>query len=541
MNTIKRSLAKLGLLLGILALSTPALAVINITVEPEGTDAAFGNFTNCSGGGANCSVDNSTLTCPRLRDAISCTEQTLGAGAAAPSIVINLPAEEIIIDQGEIDVFARSVEIIGQGRDVTTINGNNANRIFDLEGNGVDPASTDFILRDVNVINGNGGGAEGGAIRSNGKEVKIYYSRFAGNSGGWRGGAISIFGGSSMQAVIEDSLFEGNSNSGAGGAISFNSDAGTLEIHRSAFFNNNTASEAGAILIVNGRLKMHNSTVEGNTSQAPAPNGEIGFAESNIETSLFQNVTLTDNLLVMSGNSIVTHDVIFGGTCDIQGSIVDEGGLDSVGNLAISGSGCVDEAPLAAGNFIVPDFASLGLGTFDSTLGYWPLEAGSPAIDQGDPTPEIAEDQLNNTPYRPLDGDGDGTAREDIGAVEFDPSGITGICGNLVCESGEDANSCVADCSGANICGNLVCEAGENTDNCNVDCDTSFTCGNGLCEAGESIDTCQEDCAVEEGGCSLSTSTPKSASPGYLMIIFLGLSGLGVFAWRFRNRFNSKS
>ena len=41
-------------------------------------------------------------------------------------------------------------------------------------------------------------------------------------------------------------------------------------------------------------------------------------------------------------------------------------------------------------------------------------------------------------------------------------------CGNQLCERGEDANSCAADCGA--ICGNNICEAGESSRTCSADC-----------------------------------------------------------------------
>ena len=62
------------------------------------------------------------------------------------------------------------------------------------------------------------------------------------------------------------------------------------------------------------------------------------------------------------------------------------------------------------------------------------------------------------------------------------------VCGNDICEAGEDV-SCAADC--ASECGNQECENGE-TNSCPQDC---TTCGDRLCGANE-IATCPQDCGV---------------------------------------------
>ncbi len=45
------------------------------------------------------------------------------------------------------------------------------------------------------------------------------------------------------------------------------------------------------------------------------------------------------------------------------------------------------------------------------------------------------------------------------------------VCGNGVCEAGEDSANCPGDCPPAAVCGNGICEAGENNANCPGDCD----------------------------------------------------------------------
>jgi hypothetical protein len=64
------------------------------------------------------------------------------------------------------------------------------------------------------------------------------------------------------------------------------------------------------------------------------------------------------------------------------------------------------------------------------------------------------------------------------------------VCGNSVCETGEDGFNCAQDCAS---CGNSVCETGENGFNCAPDC---ASCGNGVCETDEYGWNCSQDCAI---------------------------------------------
>jgi serine protease len=63
------------------------------------------------------------------------------------------------------------------------------------------------------------------------------------------------------------------------------------------------------------------------------------------------------------------------------------------------------------------------------------------------------------------------------------------VCGNDTCEAGESGDTC-AECA---TCGDGTCEAGEDAVNCSADCDA--VCGNDLCEPAENAATCA-DCAV---------------------------------------------
>jgi len=65
---------------------------------------------------------------------------------------------------------------------------------------------------------------------------------------------------------------------------------------------------------------------------------------------------------------------------------------------------------------------------------------------------------------------------------------LPNICGNQICEAGEDVG-CPADC--ASVCGNQECENGE-TNSCPQDC---TTCGDRLCGANELV-SCPQDCGV---------------------------------------------
>jgi hypothetical protein len=66
---------------------------------------------------------------------------------------------------------------------------------------------------------------------------------------------------------------------------------------------------------------------------------------------------------------------------------------------------------------------------------------------------------------------------------------------------------CVENCTIYPVCGDVVCELGENCSSCAIDCGVCpapIFCGDGICQASESCSTCTSDC----GTCP---KTPKSS------------------------------
>ncbi|WP_434300229.1 hypothetical protein [Corallococcus exiguus] len=68
-----------------------------------------------------------------------------------------------------------------------------------------------------------------------------------------------------------------------------------------------------------------------------------------------------------------------------------------------------------------------------------------------------------------------------------------GVCGNGICEDGEDMYSCM-DCA---VCGDGCCAGGERSWNCALDCGS--VCGDHFCNGGETAATCRADCAPKLG------------------------------------------
>jgi len=98
--------------------------------------------------------------------------------------------------------------------------------------------------------------------------------------------------------------------------------------------------------------------------------------------------------------------------------------------------------------------------------------------------------------------------------VEANPSGVDTqavsgfhiiegiICGNAVCQTGENCENCPADCGTCltdPVCGDASCDAGENCENCPSDCGacmSSSLCGDASCDSGENCENCPSDCGA---------------------------------------------
>ena len=129
----------------------------------------------------------------------------------------------------------------------------------------------------------------------------------------------------------------------------------------------------------------------------------------------------------------------------------------------------------------------------------------------------------------PACGQQDGCCDPDCNGQEEDPDCL---CGNDLCEPGEDCDSCpkdcisdtgsgtcgacfkgvcngdchpnkegpdCADCSPSYCCGDSFCEGNENSGNCEIDCGSGPGCGDGICDPGENSCNCQLDCGAAPG------------------------------------------
>ncbi|MEZ6132320.1 MAG: choice-of-anchor Q domain-containing protein [Planctomycetaceae bacterium] len=312
--------------------------------------------------------------------------------------------------------LGQNVMIVGMGANQLTVDANGASRVFRAL-----PGSV-VALSGLSITGGNAALSSdndptysglGGGILNENASLTISASRIHGNSGTWgagvnnwrgtltiegttldnnnstsNGGALYNWGdGGIASATLQNSTVSGNSANSGGGIANWNgSGAASLTATNSTIvMNSDSDSDGSGIDIFSGNVTLHNSLVAGNT------------ASGGLAADIF------GTLVVSSANNLVGTPAFAGGlTHAINGNIVGDG----TGN-ALAASTVIDTTLTA---------------NFGSTSTH-ALVANSPAIDAGNNS--LAVDGSSNVLTtdqrgfkRILDGDNNGTATVDIGAVE---------------------------------------------------------------------------------------------------------------------------
>ena len=311
---------------------------------------------------------------------------------------------------GDLDI-TDDVVITGAGIGETFIDANDLDRVF-------------HILPGVNVtISGmtitNGSEGHGGAIFNQGtldlSEVSI-----SNNDASVQGGAIFNEG----TLNLNNATLDGNFADSRGGGL-FNA-GGTVDVQNSTF-SNNTASSRGGGIFNDGDLRIVNSTISGNST---VTNGGGIFNNGDLEVI---NVTITLNHTSVAGGGIANDPsaVIQIANTIVSGNMSDTSHDDVFGSFGSLGSNFIGDVDTAEGfiDGVIGDqvggngnpVIDAGLSALGDFGGFSPTHfpnTDSPVRDRGSNTvaTEFLTDQRGNV--RVFDGDKDGSAVVDIGAVE---------------------------------------------------------------------------------------------------------------------------
>jgi 6-phosphogluconolactonase (cycloisomerase 2 family) len=390
--------------------------------------------------------DTSAVACT-LRDAIAAANTDAPSGACpagAGDDVVDLTglAGQISIGASALPALATNIHVRGPGSASLTIDGADANRVFDVAGGTV-------IISDLRIFRGFAPemfGA-GGGVRCIRATLTLSRVVVTGCSA-YQGGAALI---GECTATIADSTIVANTTTvGVGAGI--DSVGSTLTLANTTVSGNiNNGMFPGSGLFQSaGAVAITNCTFTGNTGTSLLNNNELDPPEEPDDPA-------TGTLRL--ANTIIVNDS--GPNC--SGPITSDGhNLSDDGTCGLTGPGDLQGFPA-------------NLGILSNNGGPTPTHAplpGSVAIDLGGVCPPTDQRGVE----RPVDGNANGVAECDAGAFERGceddlPSGTA-------CAPG--TNPCVDD-----VCDNLTltCQHASNTAACDDGnaCTIADLCGAGVC------------------------------------------------------------
>jgi CSLREA domain-containing protein len=361
------------------------------------------------------------------------------AGSGADTII--LPAGDYVLTlpgidenaaaQGDLDI-SFDLKIEGAGRHNTTINANGIDRVFHI-------LSGEVEISKVTITGGSIDNDAGG-IGIQGGNVLLIDSRVVDNETDLNygyGGGITVLLEETTLTLVRTVV--ANNRAAYGGGIA--NVIGTVTLIDSLVRDNSAEVDGGGIYNLSADLFLVNSTISGNS--AGQFGGGIHFlididTQLNGVTQLF-NVTISNNSAFSGGgvylesgieefrlqNSIIAGNFDNGGGApDCRGTLTSEGYnfIQSVTNCPIIGD--------ITGNVTgVAPFLSPLANNGGPTMTHAFFLSSSLAVDGGNPTGctgQIGEilgtDQRGFV--RPIDGNGDGQNRCDMGAYEFNSPGV---------------------------------------------------------------------------------------------------------------------
>ena len=390
------------------------------------------------------------------------TMQLVGNTTEQETIFVTTAEDEIDGNLSPNDTSLREAILLANGTpssDTIVIDSQLAGQSIDLQfgplptGNSPVDESSEFDLRIVGL------GADRSTINAQGESriFTIAEGRRVELSGMTLTGGSEIQGGAILTHgdLTLDGLAIRDSNAGEGGAVHVHLTGG-LTVSNSEF-SGNSANDGGAIMIFGQTFSAINTTFSGNS--ALRSGGALAFPLGQGRGGTIINSTITNNtanadseilshfgggIVSRAGADVVMHNTIVAGNFvanddrdnplladDVAGSLDAASSHNLIGVVSRM-TGVVNGQQ---GNQVGTTASPLDplLGQLSNNGGPTQTHAlleGSLAIDRGAEVDSMpSTDQRGESFTRVIDGDGDGTARADIGAVEFlfnTPSRIVG-------------------------------------------------------------------------------------------------------------------
>ena len=326
------------LLLAMIGAALPGGARAAATITVNSTADSFGTDDFCT-----------------LREAITNANDNSGdypdcmAGSGNDTIVFDSILGTATIALGSaLPVINDGAGLTIDGGNRITISGSDSVRVLYVNTPGV------LALMNISVTHGKDTQAAG--LYNSNSTVTITHSTFSNNNATGTGGGLVNVG----TMTITGSTFRDNSATSGDGGGAYN--GGTLIIANSTFSNNSASGAGGGLSNNNGTATILNSTFSGNQA------GSSGGALSTWKGSTTAPTTILRN-------TILANSVAPGGDCwnnTANGAV-----LSGENNIIESTSTCSSVATLTS---------DPSLGNLTGSPAYFPLLAGSPAIDAGSNT-----------------------------------------------------------------------------------------------------------------------------------------------------------
>ncbi len=366
--------------------------------------------TLCTAVSADCS----------LRGAIQLANALFGADE------VQVPAGTYLLTLGLLGIDD-DLALVGSGADATVLDGGASTsspgcapglfgtRVISVQGGFVPPVVT---IADLTVRGGSGGGIRNSGNLSLNRVVLT-------DNCAIEGGGVSNIGGT---LTVTDSTFQGNA-ARLGPLLDLNLGGGLytagVAVLANVTLSGNSADQGGAIYTEGPQfsLSLENVTATGNAAAEGCTlrsNGELSITSSTLGPCT-QGLHVIDHRGTVAGSGGTVTNTIVAGGCFNSASGEGEPLRSGGGNLdRLAECGFDDPTDLANRDPALGPLADNG----GLTLTHEPLP-GSPVIDAGVDADCPATDQRGEA--RPFDGDGDGEAHCDIGAVEFVPEPAAGL------------------------------------------------------------------------------------------------------------------
>lgn len=396
-------------LLTLLAVSPSAAAVYNVTGTADGLGVISGS--------------SSPFQASTFRAAIMVANQNPGVDTInlSPSAVYTLtlgPSDsalgQVVEQSGDLDITG-PVVINGNG---ATVDAGGLDRVLDIQS----ASLTDFEVI-INNLTIKGGAAKGFLSAGGGIQVRAATLRMRG---------CTVLG-----CTTEEN---GSTDNGGGIAASSatypNTVPATLDLE-DCVVRGNTAGSGGGIAAGGCHLTLQRCRLENNMA-LDSPGGAGVFLAGEDSTTDIVNTSFTGGAATWGGgifsfyaSPILQNTTIAGNGADMAGALSGWGGQVEVANSILHGNvsgagapvGFLNEEPFYEITYSCVEGGYPGEGNIsadpllaDPAEGNILLLAGSPAIDAGFDAAAAPVD-IHSTP-RPVDGDMDGLAVSDMGAVE---------------------------------------------------------------------------------------------------------------------------